>query len=732
MSCMQYSISLFCTTFIFVSCSLFADDKKEQQPVNEKKEAKKADPRSEQLFAAARKGDTAEVKKLLEDGVDVNSKTEYGATALSYACDKGHLEVVKILLDNKADMNLADTFYGATPMTWAMMRDQNAIVKELISYGFKNPETMLVSFARSNAVEVVKVILEKSKPSATQLTAAWKATKNNDIIELLKKAGAKEPVIEAEKKSLDEFTGTFKHATLGEVTLENVKGTLIVKSGSQQILTLVQEKDEKFKAEGSNTIVEFRRKDKTIDSFVVKLEGMEERIYLKVAVSSTTEKDPKIAAQSDEIKGVCTQPANWPQFRGNGANGVADGQFPPTYFDAVKGDNLRWKTPIPGLGHSCPVVWAGKIYLTTAISGDAKATLRPGQYGDVDSVKDNTRHSWHVYCIDHATGKVEWSKQLCDGVPKVKRHLKGTHANPTISTDGKVLVVSFAAEGLFGLSMLGEQLWKRDLGKLDSGWFYDPDYQWGFGSSPIVTEGKVVVQVDAGKESFLAAYEIKSGKTIWQTNREEIPSWGTPTAIDTPSGKIIVTNATKFARGYDANHGKEIWKISKNSEITVPTPFLANGLIWVCSGYRPIQPIYAIKPTAQGDLTLKDKQTTNDGVAWSKAKGGPYMPTPIVYGEHLYVCSNSGILTCYETATGKQLYNERLGGAGGYTGSPVAADGRIYFAGEENGVRVVKAGGTFELLAINPLGEICMTTPAISNGLILIRTEKHLMAFGKK
>jgi len=191
----------------------------------------------------------------------------------------------------------------------------------------------------------------------------------------------------------------------------------------------------------------------------------------------------------------------------------------------------------------------------------------------------------------------------------------------------------------------------------------------------------------------------------------------------------LVTVASKYARGYDPFTGKELWKLGKFSEIAVPTPFYAQGLIYLTTGYAPIQPIYAVKPGARGDISLEKGKETNDSIAWSKMRGGPYLPTPLVYGEHLYVCSNAGVLSCYEAKTGKVVYQKRLGGKNGYTASLVAADGRIYCTDEEGMVRVVKAGPEFQLLAINKLGEECLSHPAISNGRIYFRGREHVMAF---
>jgi outer membrane protein assembly factor BamB len=425
------------------------------------------------------------------------------------------------------------------------------------------------------------------------------------------------------------------------------------------------------------------------------------------------------------------EPKNWPSFRGPYATGVADGQQPPISWDVATGRNVRWKTPIPGLGHSCPIVWGDRIFVTTAISGDAKATLRVGQYGDVDSVNDNSVHRWFVYALNKHTGKIVWERLAHEGVPKVKRHMKSTHANPTPATDGRHVVACFGSEGLYCYDWDGNLIWKRDLGVLDASWFYDPEYQWGFGSSPILYRDRVFVQCDIGKNSFLAAYDLADGKPVWQTPREEIPSWGTPTIVQGKTRVELVTNATKFVCGYDPLTGKELWRLGKNAEITVPTPFAADDLIFVTSGYRPIQPIYAIRPGATGDITLKDNAETNESIAWSKRSGGPYMPTPIVYGDYLYTCANGGVLTCYEARTGKRVYQQRLGGRGGYTASPVAADGRLYFVSEEGEVHVVKAGSRYELLARNRMNDVCMATPAIADGLLIVRTQRFLYGLGR-
>jgi outer membrane protein assembly factor BamB len=424
---------------------------------------------------------------------------------------------------------------------------------------------------------------------------------------------------------------------------------------------------------------------------------------------------------------------NWPQFRGAGATGVAEGRTTPATWDAPKMTGVRWKAAVPGLAHSSPVVWGERVYLTSAVSSEAKPAERYGLYGDVDPVKDEPKHSWHVVALDKQTGKVVWDRIVYEGTPKTKRHPKATHASSTPATDGRHVVALFGSQGLLVCyDAQGKLLWKQDIGVLDSGWFYDTDYQWGHASSPVIYRNLVIVQADVQKDSYIAAYDLKTGKQVWKTPREELPSWGTPTVYEGKTRAELIANGTKFIRGYDPSTGKELWRIGPMSEITTPTPFVAHDLIFVTSGYAPIQPIYAIRAgRANGDITLKAGEEKSEFVAWSKQRGGPYMPTPIVYGEHLYTCSNQGVLTAYNALTGERVYQERLGGKGGaFTASPVAADGKLYLASEDGDVFVVKTGAKYELLATNPMGEVMMATPAISDGLLFVRTTSHLYAIG--
>jgi hypothetical protein len=420
---------------------------------------------------------------------------------------------------------------------------------------------------------------------------------------------------------------------------------------------------------------------------------------------------------------------DWPSFRGPNASGVALGRPTPITWDATRPSGVLWKTAVPGLAVSSPIVWGNVVFVTTAVSSDPSATFRHGLYGDVEPSKDVTRHSWRVLALDKKTGKVLWDRVAHEGVPKTKRHTKSSQASCTPATNGKVVVAWFGSEGLYAYDFKGKLLWKQDLGRIDSGWFFDPDYEWGAASSPVIYKDLVLVQADRQKDSFIAAYRLKDGTQVWRTERDEIPSWGSPTVYQGPPRDEVVTHGTKFIRAYDPLTGKELWRLGPNSEITTPTPIVAHGLVYVTNGYRGIQPIYAIRPGGSGDLTLPAEKTSSDFIAWSTQRGGVYTPTPVVYEDLLYLLSNNGVLSAYDARTGERQYQERVAGKGGaFSASPVAADGKLYLAGEDGDVFVVKAGRKPEWLATNPMGEVLMATPAISDGIVFVRGLKHLFA----
>jgi len=424
--------------------------------------------------------------------------------------------------------------------------------------------------------------------------------------------------------------------------------------------------------------------------------------------------------------------ATWPSFRGAHASGVAPGDDWPRTWNGETGAGILWKTKIPGLAHSSPIVWGNQVFVTSAVSSLEDASFKHGLYGSGDASEDLSSHRWVVLALDRFSGKVLWQMAATEGVPREKRHIKATYANSTPATDGKRLVAFFGSQGLYAFDLAGKLLWKKDLGRLDAGAYNAPSYEWGTASSPVISGDLVIVQCDTQGESFLLAVNADTGETVWRTPRKELPSWGSPTVVPSRAAgqpSQVVTNGSNFIRAYSLESGKELWRLGGSSKITAPTPIFHEDLIIVASGRAPERPIFAVKSSARGDITLSEGQESHGAVAWSKTGRGSYMPTPLIYQGRLYVLANQGIVDAYDLATGKELYRHRLARVGGgFSASPVAAGGKIYLPGEDGDIFVVQAGSEFELLTTNSMGERLMATPALSEGVLFVRGESSLFA----
>lgn len=424
---------------------------------------------------------------------------------------------------------------------------------------------------------------------------------------------------------------------------------------------------------------------------------------------------------------------SWPSFRGRGASGAADGQNLPDTWNGVTGENVVWRTAIPGLAHSSPVVWGDRLFVTTAISSRGTATFKPGLYGDGDASDDRSRHKWVLYALDRRTGRILWDRVASEGEPRNRRHVKSTYASASPATDGRVVVAWFGSQGVFAYDVDGHPLWNVDLGRVDMGAYDIPSYEWGPASSPIIWNGMVFLKCDTQADSFVLALDAATGTIIWKTDREELPSWGTPTVVSTAGGDELVTNASNYIRAYDPRTGRELWKLGGSSKITAPTPFEAGGLVIVSSGRAPERPLFAVRPGGRGDLTLATDRTSSASIAWSRSGRGSYMPTPIGYGGILYVLNNNGVFDAYEVETGNEIYRQRLEPVGsGFSASPVAADGRIYLASEDGDIIVIGAGREFRTIAVNPMGDLIMATPALSRGMMFVRSASAVFAVGTR
>ena len=429
--------------------------------------------------------------------------------------------------------------------------------------------------------------------------------------------------------------------------------------------------------------------------------------------------------------GLTSFAGNWPQFRGPDANGVDSTAAAPTQWNVETRENIRWRTPVPGLAHAAPIVWGERVYVLTAVA-PGKSELKVGLYGDIGAADDLVEHEWRVIALDKASGKVTWNTLAHKAVPRVKRHTKATHANSTPATDGGHIVAIIGSEGLFCFDMDGALMWKKDLGPMDSGYFQVKSAQWGFASSPILHDGKVVVLCDVQTNSFLAAFDVTNGKELWRTPRKDVPTWSTPTVVKVGGQTQILVNGWHHTGAYDFANGKEIWKLDGGGDIPVPTPVLAHGLAYFTSAHGKFRPMRAVRLDAKGDITPPDPGDTNASIVWAHARQGNYMQTPIVVGSLLYGCSDSGVLTCFDAKTGGIHYSERIvRGGEGFTASPVS-DGRcLFFASEPGKVYVIPVGEKFSITATNQFGETCMASPALSDGTLFFRTREHVLAVGE-
>lgn len=420
---------------------------------------------------------------------------------------------------------------------------------------------------------------------------------------------------------------------------------------------------------------------------------------------------------------------NWPMFRGGPVAGVAEDKKLPDTWDADK--NVAWKIDLPGRGWSCPIVWGDKIFLTSVINEGKSEDPKKGLYFGGDRLKPSPDvHHWMTYCIDWKTGKVLWEKEAAKAVPENSLHIKNSYASETPVTDGERVYAYFGNRGLFCYDMNGKELWsqKWPVVKTRMGW--------GTAASPVLHKDRLYVINDNEEKSYLLALDKMTGKEIWRIDRDERSNWATPFIWENEMRTELVTAGTNRVRSYDLD-GKLLWELSGMSSITIPTPFARHGLLYVCSGYVgdfTRRPVFAIRPGASGDISLGKDETSNKHIAWCQKLAGPYNPTPIVYGDYLYVLYDLGALACYEAKTGKEVYaRQRLAaGRGGFTASPWASDGKIYCLSEDGECYVVKAGPEFKVLGKNSLDDMCMATPATVRGNIVLRTLTKLYRIEEK
>lgn len=681
----------------------------------------------DQLLKAARDGDLAKIKKLVDSGVDVNFVDQFGITPIWQAALKGRAEAIKLLLELKANPDTHDGIWYLSPLTVTQDAD---LIKLLIQHG-ADPTMLIKKAAFSGEIGQLELLLPTQNWTDEELSIfvahaklgnQEKAVKlitdqANDVVQELK---------QVPETKLNQLVGRFRHPRYGLIEVSVAEASVHITGvlGSRSPVVV----DESHLEWGDNQLV-FKFKDKEVAT-ATWIRGYGEFIFAK----SDSDEEQTVDGLSDDITLDLDIAAktNWPGFRGPSARGIAVDQRLPDSWDGKTGENVIWKTPIPGLANACPTVWGDRVFIATAVPESGNDDLKIGIYGDITTAGEESENEWLLYCLSSDTGKVVWKKSVGKSKPPIKRHTKSSQANSTPATDGKHVVALYNSGDLVCFDFDGKLVWEQNLGVLDSGAFNDPEYQWGFGSSPTIYENLVIVQCDLQEGSFIVAFDLSSGEEVWKTMRDEPPSWGSPLVYKDAEHEVLITNGSTYSRGYNPRTGEELWRLGGHSAITVPTPFVAQGLIYLLDGYRPFQPIYAVKLGARGDITLGPNQTSSSDVAWSQRHGAPYLVTPVVYRGFLYSLTNSGILSCIDAKSGDLVYKKRVarGGANSFTGSLVAADGRLYLTAESGAVLVVKTGPSYELIATNELGEFCLSTPAIAGGKIFFKTHRHVIAIG--
>jgi outer membrane protein assembly factor BamB len=702
---------------------------------------------NEALWQAARDGDTAGITAALGSGADVNAKSRYDVTPLIFAASSGRLEAVKLLVARGANVNAQDTFYRARAAEMAITNGHRDVALYLLQNG-ANGDSLLAMGVQQNQEDIVKAavagsVSRQALQSALTLAGTMKREALAPVIKaaLDKLPAEPPPSFTVNPAVLPKYAGSYRDAASGvtmTITVQN--DALMGQVQGQPQVRLVPTADNVFRVVEVNATLTFNERGGVVESIGL-VQGPANLTLARVTADAAAPPAAAAAAETTPPPSMlppgkiarATGPRNWPSFRGDGSSGNGDGQRAITDWDAATGKNIKWKTPIPGVATSSPIVWGNRVFTTTAVSSAGNNSMRTGLYGDVKPVDDLSSHEWVMYCLDKASGKILWERKAIIGVPRTKRHPKSSQASSTPVTDGRRVVAVFGSAGaMIAWDYSGKELWRVNVGTLDSGWFFDPAFQWGHSSSPIIYRNSVILQADIQKGSFIAAWDIATGKQLWKTERaDEISTWGTPTIARTADGRdVLVTNGTKV-RGYDPASGKQLWTLGPNSEITIGTPVAGNGLVYVTGGYPPVRPIYAIRPGAEGDISLQKGQESNQSIAWSNMTEGTYIPTPLLYDGYLFTLNINGVLSAYDPQSGKRAFRGRVGTGGAFSSSPVGADGRLYIASEDGEVYVISATPDMKQLAKNDMKEVIMSTPAISDGLIVVRTMGHLYGIGQ-
>jgi outer membrane protein assembly factor BamB len=409
---------------------------------------------------------------------------------------------------------------------------------------------------------------------------------------------------------------------------------------------------------------------------------------------------------------------NWPQFRGPGGKGVSSEPNLPVEWAPDR--NIAWKTEIPGRGNSSPVIWGDRIFLTTSLEGDAipgaqaPRHIQEGtEFKHPDALGGDRKHTLQVLAMDAKSGKILWNRTAYEGRVYDDRHKANTYATPTPVTDGKRVYVWFESQGLYAYSFDGKLVWKTSLGNIGT-------VGMGPGTSPVLADGVLVLQCDQeeGEGSFIAGVSTSDGKLVWKVTREDPVTWATPVVMQGGNGRpIVVASGMKNVIAYEPKTGKEVWRAKGVEGNAVPSPVSGLGMVFPSAGY-PEKRVYGLKA---------------DGTqVWKYEKGAAYVPSPVLYGEYLYLVTDRGLITCLEARTGRLVYEgKRVPKPAMFKASPAVWGGKLFWTSEEGDTFVIAAGPEFAVVGTNPVDEAVSASFSISGGRVYLRGSKHLFAIGR-
>jgi outer membrane protein assembly factor BamB len=418
------------------------------------------------------------------------------------------------------------------------------------------------------------------------------------------------------------------------------------------------------------------------------------------------------------LSGAAGGTADWPYWRGPAADGMAVGDAPLTWSDT---ENVAWKTEIPGLGNSSPIVWGDQIFVTTAVPTGAPAAAvssgpAPSSGGRAQGPSP-VEHRFELLSLDRRTGKILWQRTATTAVPHEGVHSTyGSFASNSPVTDGQRVYAFFGSRGIYCYDLKGTLVWQKDFGiKMRM------KMAFGEGMAPVLADDRLILVFDHEGDSFIVALDKATGSEIWRTPRDEKTNWAAPLVVDFKGRKQVVVSATGKVRSYDLRDGSLIWECAGLGANTIPAPVRQDDLVFVMSGYQSPN-LMAIRLDREGDLT------GTDAIVWTQTKGNSYTPSPVLFDNKLYVLTDTGMLSCYNAKTGEPYYQQqRLPRTYSFKSSPVGANGKLYLASENDDVIVVKMGEKFEVLATNTMrDQMFIATPAIAGGEIFLRSRNRL------